>query len=176
MAKEVTMPRLSDTMETGKVLKWLKQVGDEVKKGDILAEIETDKANMEMEAYESGVLTKIVVPEGGTAPIGETIAVIGDRSELTDRPSAPTTATPAAGGGGAAPSATRGEPTVSSAAPSSVAAPSAIASAADSSPGSGRIKASPLARRVAEELGVDLRAVTGTGPGGRIVRADVEGY
>lgn len=166
---EVTMPRLSDTMEEGVVAAWLKQVGDQVKAGEILAEIETDKALMELEAYEDGVLERIIAEAGARVPIGEAIAILGDGSGSA------ATAAPAPAAPTAAPAST-------------AAAPAAAAPAAQSSPaaanGNGgvpavsadgeRKKSSPLARKVAKELGVDITAVTGTGPGGRVTKQDVE--
>ena len=176
---DVAMPRLSDSMEEGTILKWLKASGDEVRRGEELVEIETDKANMTYEADQDGVL-EIVADEGATLPVGETIARIGGA------------------GNGAAPQATEKEPAKAEAksedgdaeagtaereaaggeAPAADKAP-ARAQAAPSGDGAamtngGRIKASPVARRVARELGIDLAAVQGTGPGGRIVKADVE--
>jgi len=153
----ILMPRLSDTMETGVVVTWHKQAGDTVTAGEILADIETDKAVMEYEAYESGVLSRILVPEGEEAPIGQPIAVIGDDdgADLPEPASAPAAPTPAA-------------PTPPGA--------SAAASAPEpmrAAPPTQRVPASPLARRDAAELGVDLTQVAGTGPGGRIIRADI---
>src|SRR5215510_8848968 len=116
---KVVMPKLSDAMESGKIIKWLKKEGDRIQGGDILAEVETDKADVEMEAFGAGVLRKILVPAGtsaGPAPVGA----------------------------------------------ASVAA-------------SGRVKASPLAKKIAAQTGVDLRLIQGSGPGGRIIRRDVEG-
>lgn len=164
---EVTMPRLSDTMSEGTVGRWLKKIGDPIAVGDIIAEIETDKATMELEAFEAGVLQQILVPEGQTVPIGQPIAIIGDGS-------APVAAAPAAAAPAAAtPAAATPAPT--SAAPAAVAAPSAPVTVATSDE-NGRIKASPVARRLAEELGIDLRQVTGTGPGGRIIKENVEEF
>ncbi len=164
---EVTMPRLSDTMSEGTVGRWLKKIGDPIAVGDIIAEIETDKATMELEAFEAGVLQQILVPEGQTVPIGQPIAIIGDGS-------APVAAAPAAAAPAAAtPAAATPAPT--SAAPAAVAAPPAPVTVATSDE-NGRIKASPVARRLAEELGIDLRQVTGTGPGGRIIKENVEEF
>jgi pyruvate dehydrogenase E2 component (dihydrolipoamide acetyltransferase) len=156
---EIVMPRLSDSMEEGVVLKWMKQVGDEVAVGDELVEIETDKANMAYEADVAGTLTEILAEEGDSLPIGAPIAVVGDGS------AAPTKAEPAAPADPA--------PTVDSAPAADAAPPAEPAPAAPSA--SPRVKASPLARRIASEHGVDLSSVTGSGPGGRIVKADVEG-
>ncbi len=150
---EIVMPRLSDSMEEGVVLKWLKSVGDEVAIGDELVEIETDKANMAYEADVAGTLTAILAEEGDALPIGAPIAVVGDPA---DSP-APTEAAPAAESAPAEP-----EPTP---APTNPPAPVAAGE---------RVKASPLARRIARDSGVDLSTVKGSGPGGRVVKADVE--
>lgn len=183
MAKEIVMPRLSDTMEEGKILKWHKQVGDEVKKGDVLAEIETDKANMELESYDDGFLTRILIEEGGQAPLGIPIAEIGAQGEIGSSASsevktasvAPPAVQPKVGGDSSgvseAPAVTAPgteTPRAEETQPSAVAAPSDDSDA--------RVKASPLAKKIAEEKGIDLRQVKGTGPGGRIVRDDVESF
>jgi len=154
---EVTMPRLSDTMEEGTIGRWLKQPGDQVAKGEILVEIETDKATMELESYESGTLQRQLVAEGETVPIGTPIAMIGD-------------------GVGADVSAPAAPP-----APAAVASPAAAPAAASAANGhtgdpDGRILASPVAKRLAGEYGVDLRQVAGTGPGGRIIKENVEAF
>jgi pyruvate dehydrogenase E2 component (dihydrolipoamide acetyltransferase) len=158
MAIQIEMPKLSDTMTEGTLIKWHKKVGDSVEIGDILAEVETDKATMEMEAFDEGTITEILIQEGEKATIGATLAVLdGDDAGTAPAP----TAAPAA-----------------EAAPKTEAAPTATAAAPAPAPvktGEGeRIKASPLARKVAGDLGVDLSALSGTGPAGRIVRADVE--
>ena len=177
MATDIVMPRLSDSMEEGTVLTWMKSVGDEVALGEELVEIETDKANMVYESDTAGTLIEIVASEGDTLPIGEVIARVGDPSEAgaggngsgdggkdpSERPRSaadippdpPATPAPAE----AAPVATAPSPTQKDAAAGE----------------DGRIKASPLARRMAKEKGVDLAALTGSGPGGRIVKVDVEG-
>ncbi len=164
---EVNMPRLSDTMEEGTIARWLKSPGDEIKKGDILAEIETDKATMDLEAYEAGTLQQILVQEGETVPIGQAVALIG--SGAAAQPAAqpaPATAKTGADGAGAAPAAPVESP------------PKAETSAQSPPPaesGQGEaVKASPLARRMAEEHNIDLSQMQGTGPGGRIVRDDIE--
>jgi pyruvate dehydrogenase E2 component (dihydrolipoamide acetyltransferase) len=162
---EIVMPRLSDSMEEGTVLKWIKQVGEEVAVGDELVEIETDKANMAYESDVAGTLTEILAPEGETLPIGAPIAVVGG----PDKGQAPQAAGPVTAGDPPSPpvakaSSGRVPPTVPPAAPASTA----------SDTRSGRVKASPLARRIAKDQGVDLGAVQGSGPGGRIVKADVE--
>jgi pyruvate dehydrogenase E2 component (dihydrolipoamide acetyltransferase) len=168
---KVVMPKLSEAMETGKLIKWLKKEGDRVNAGDILAEVETDKADVEMEAFGAGVLRKILVKEGDTAPVGSLIGIIAEPSEDISALVA-----------GAAPVA-KPEPSARPAvvtASTNVAAPErageARVPASSTLPASSRtrIKASPLARKVAAQSGVDLHIVRGTGPGGRIVRKDVE--
>jgi pyruvate dehydrogenase E2 component (dihydrolipoamide acetyltransferase) len=177
------MPRLSDTMEEGVLSLWLKHEGDQVSKGDALAEIETDKATMELEAYEDGVLEQVLVPEGTTVAIGGRLAVIGDGSGgggagapaatgATPAPTAAETASPAA------PSSPTSDVTAALAAttPTTTTAPTTTAPPPVAAPasGTGQVRTSPLARRTAREHGIDLSQVVGTGPGGRIVRADVE--
>ena len=158
MSVNIEMPKLSDTMTEGTLIKWHKKVGDTVEIGDILAEVETDKATMEMEAFDDGVITEIRVQEGAKAPIGGILAILdGDNGAA----SAPAAAPQAA----AVPAQT--------AAPSPAVAPAAAASTTAATSGD-RIKASPLARKVAAEAGVDLSGITGTGPAGRIVKSDVE--
>lgn len=157
MAIQIEMPKLSDTMTEGTLIKWHKKVGDSVEIGDVLAEVETDKATMEMEAFDEGTLTEILVQEGDKAAIGSVLAVL-DGDEASP---APTAGAPVANSSPAAPTAAPAAATVAPA-------------AAPSSSGDGtRIKSSPLARKVASDLGVDLSTLTGSGPGGRIVRADV---
>ncbi|MCL6648066.1 MAG: 2-oxo acid dehydrogenase subunit E2 [Chloroflexi bacterium] len=181
MAKEIVMPRLSDTMEEGRILKWYKRPGEEVKKGEVLAEIETDKATMELESYDTGILTRIVVAEGGQAPIGQPIAYLGSPDEVKpgEAPGAAPVAAPAAPAAPSAPSATAAPAAAASgpaapSAPSAAAVPAVEPEAPALAESDGRIKASPLARRIAQELGIDLRTVSGSGPGGRILREDVE--
>jgi pyruvate dehydrogenase E2 component (dihydrolipoamide acetyltransferase) len=196
---DVQMPRLSDSMETGKIIRWLKKEGDEVKKGEPLVEIESDKANIEVEAYASGTLSKIAVKEGDSAPIGAVIATIGGGSPgaapapeppaQAAKPAAPPTTAeaqapraekPAAqakpaeaeGGGEQYP---QGAPDdrVEAGAASATALAMLRRQAAAPADG-GRVKASPVARRLADERGIDLNRLEGTGPGGRITREDVE--
>ncbi len=181
MITKVLMPKLSEAMETGKVIKWLKKVGDPIKGGDVIAEVETDKANVEIEAFGSGVLRKIIVDEGGQVPVGQLIAVIAEPSDdiaavSAAAPSSSTGASPPAAPPKAAappplpamesyksePATTMVMPLAPSAAPPTAAMPGA------------RVKASPLARKIAAQSGVDLRVLQGSGPGGRIVRRDVE--
>jgi len=169
---EITMPRLSDTMSEGTVGRWLKKVGDQIAVGDIIAEIETDKATMELEAFEAGVLQQILIPEGQTVPIGHPIAIIGDSAA----PVAPTPSIPPVTTQPSAPSASAVTPvTVQAVSPAAV-AESATPAPAVGGDDNGRIKASPVARRLAEELGIDLRQVVGTGPGGRIIKENVEEF
>lgn len=160
MAIQIEMPKLSDTMTEGTLIKWHKKVGDSVEIGDILAEVETDKATMEMEAFDEGTLTEIKIKEGEKAAIGSVLAVLdGDDAGSAPAPAAAPAAAEAAPKAEAAPAS----------APAAAAAPAPVQSADGE-----RIKASPLARKVAGELGVDLSSLSGTGPAGRIVRADVE--
>ena len=155
MSVNIEMPKLSDTMTEGTLIKWHKQVGDAVEIGDILAEIETDKATMEMEAFDDGTITEILIQAGEKAPIGGVLAILDGDSAATPAPApAAQTATAAA-----VPA-----PTPATAATSPVAAPAT----------GDRLKASPLARKVAADLGVNLSGVTGSGPAGRIVKNDVE--
>ena len=180
---DVVMPRLSDSMEEGTILKWLKAEGDEVTRGDELVEIETDKATMTYEADSAGTLS-IVAQEGDTLPIGEVIARIGAGGEAAAGDGARAEATQqaeASGNGGpseappaAAPAATA-EPPAAAPEPERQPAAAESGAAAPSADGNGgRAKASPVARRIAREQGIDLSALQGTGPGGRIVKADVE--
>ena len=168
MISRVVLAKLSPTMEEGTIVKWSKKEGDAVKVGDVLAEIETDKANMEMEALGAGVLRKILVPAGGKAPVGALIGVVADPKEdisalLAQAPAAPV------------PSPAR-VPTIAPV--PAVAAPRPVPAAAPlaSPPGDGRVKASPLARTMAERQNIPLAQVAGTGPGGRIVKRDIESY
>src|SRR6185503_16356879 len=167
---EIVMPRLSDSMEEGVILKWLKQVGDEVAVGDELVEIETDKANMAYESDVAGTLTEILAQEGDALPIGAPIAIVGDSNGVAPAARTSPTDTPA----GTSSQAEGPEASPPPAKPSTeVPAPPAGVSVGERDD-SERLKASPLARRIARENGVDLSAVSGTGPGGRIVKADVE--
>jgi len=172
---KVVMPKLSDAMEGGKIIKWLKKEGDRINGGDILAEVETDKADVEMEAFGAGVLRKILVPAGESAPIGALIGVI---AEPGDDIAALVASAPA--GVGAAPP-PRPAAVTPSAPVAPVARPAAVVSAPAAFPAgpgqgaqAGRVKASPLAKKIAAQSGVDLRLIQGSGPGGRIIRRDVE--
>ena len=167
MAKDILMPLLSPSMTEGTLLKWLKKEGDAVKAGDILAEVETDKATMDLEAFDSGILRKILISEGSKVPVQTKIGIIGAKDEKIDEsaPAAPAPAAVQAEAAAPAPVAKEEAKT-----PAPAAAPLAIATA----PSNGsRVKASPLAKKVAADMGVSLTALTGTGPGGRIVKKDV---
>ena len=156
MASEVKLPRLGQGMESGTVVKWLKAEGDAVEKGQPLYELDTDKVTQEVEAEASGVLLKIVVPEG-EVPVGTTLALIGEAGEEVEAPKTE--------------EAPPEEPPPTSPSRASVAA---VAAPPPERQDGERIKASPLARRLAREQGVDLASVKGTGPEGRIVAEDVE--
>ena len=170
MATEIKMPQLSDTMSSGKILLWKKKEGDQVSRGDILAEVETDKANLEIESFFNGTLLKILTPANSTAKVGEIIAVIGAAGESVSAGSSPAAAAPAVSAPAAptAPKAATPPPTPHMPAPATPSAPLSVVS------GSDRVKASPLAKRVAEQLHVNLSSVQGSGPNGRIIRRDVE--
>ena len=162
---DITMPRLSDTMEEGTIARWHKQPGDAVTVGDVLVEIETDKATMDYEAYEAGTLAEILVPEGEVATIGTPIARLDNGKASV--PAAPATST-------SVPNTASDigiEETVTTEVPVTVAAPESGESADEAE----RRIASPLVRRLAREHGLDLRQVRGSGPGGRIIRADLDG-
>ena len=175
MATKVIMPKLSPTMEEGQISRWLKKEGDKVAMGEPLAEIDTDKATMEMQALANGVLRKILINEGQSAPLGQLIAVIGEAGEdisslLAEAPAAaPKPAEPAP----AQPPAPQAQAAAASAAPAAngrqaqPAAPVPV-------PASGRMIVSPLAARMAAESGLDLRSIQGSGPGGRIIKKDIE--
>ena len=162
---EILMPRLSDTMEEGTLSRWLKHEGDQIRRGDVIAEIETDKAVMDLEAYDEGQLTRTLVPEGATVPIGTPVAVVGEQ------PTTATTAPPAAPPGAPA---VEPEPPAPLAAPAEPAAPPAPIPAAETTTAPQQVPASPLARRITREHGIDITSIHGSGPGGRVVRADVE--
>jgi len=203
---KVVMPKLSEQMESGKIIKWLKKEGDRIQSGDILAEVETDKADVEMEAFGGGVLRKILVPAGNKVTVGSLIGVIADESEDIN-------SVVAQAGGGAPAAAAQGAAAPSAAKPAMADRPAAVppqpksedlaarkpvpskgpeapasprvaevvaqqpaASMAPAQPSAdgGRVKASPLARKIAAQSGVDLKLIHGSGPGGRIVRRDVE--
>ena len=168
----IAMPRLSDTMEEGTVASWLKNVGDKVEEGDILAEIETDKATMEFESFYEGTLLYVGIGEGATAPVDSLLAIIGpegtDVSGLVDAHKSGTLSTDAAPAKQEAP-ATNEAPKVEE-------APAATATDNSGGAGNGRIFASPLAKKIAKDKGINLADIKGSGDNGRIVKKDVENY
>ncbi|MCH2514731.1 MAG: 2-oxo acid dehydrogenase subunit E2 [Dehalococcoidia bacterium] len=170
MISEVTMPSMGADMTEGTIVKWLKAEGDQVGRGDKLAEVETDKTVVEMEAYAEGLLRKIVVSEGSLVQVGAVIAFIGDADDDIPEVAA---AAPAAEAAPEAPAATPAPAPTPAPEPVQQAAPAPVAVPASQG---GRIKASPIARKIAEEKGVDIAAITGTGPGGRITKSDVENF
>lgn len=173
MPIEVTMPQMGADMTEGTVVKWLKQVGDQVTRGEIIAEIETDKATVELEAWESGILKQIVVPEGETVPVGQPIALLGNADETIEgeppkaaaaetppRRTVDRTAEPVAAAAGAGPNGAR----------PAVAAPTMPPPETPE----GRLRISPVARRIATDARLDVSGLAGSGPDGRILRRDVE--
>jgi pyruvate dehydrogenase E2 component (dihydrolipoamide acetyltransferase) len=203
MPEEIVMPRLSDTMQEGTISRWVKQEGEEVKTGDVLMEVETDKATLELNSYHDGKLARILIGDGGTAPVGTVVGILtrpgeslpadapaGSSNGAAAPPATPPEAAPQAAP--AAPAAQEPQETRAAAAPpqppqtapdegapaQSAPAPGAPAQEAPAQTGAApeAVKASPLARIMAEGAGVDLRRIAGrgSGPGGRIVRADVE--
>jgi pyruvate dehydrogenase E2 component (dihydrolipoamide acetyltransferase) len=173
---KVVMPKLSEAMETGKLLRWLKQEGDRISGGDIIAEIETDKADIELEAFGSGVLRKLLATPGTAVPVGGLIAVIAEADEdisAVVRPAAAAPPAPAPAAASAAPPAA--PPRVSAAAPAP-SAPAGVAASAAAVLPPGRLRVSPLARKLAQRASIDLARVTGTGPSGRIIQRDIEAF
>ena len=158
---DITMPKMGFDMEEGTIVRWLKKVGDTIKKGEAIAEIETDKVTIEIEAFVSGTLTAILVNEGQVAPVNTPIAQLDGPTSV---------AAPAQEAAAAEATAAPAEGTAAPAVEAKAASPELVTAE------SGDIKASPLARRIAQEKGIDLRQVKGSGPGGRIVREDVEGF
>lgn len=167
MAEVIKMPKMSDTMTEGVIAEWHKKEGDQVKPGDILADVETDKATMELENFESGTLLYVGVKKGDSVPVDTIIAIIGKAGE--DISALIAGGTPAPAAAAAAKEAVPAAAPAPAPAPAPVAAPTPVAVAADDS----RVKASPLARRIAEEKGIDLRALAGSGDNGRIVKRDL---
>jgi pyruvate dehydrogenase E2 component (dihydrolipoyllysine-residue acetyltransferase) len=170
MATEITMPKLSDTMTEGRLIAWKKSVGDWVERGDIIAEVETDKANMELEAFSSGVLLEIRVKTDEMVPVGTVIGVVGETGEQPAPPAAEPRQSPPAEPSPAV--VTVGE------APGRVVEPpgEAVTAPAATPAAEAAQKASPLVRRLAREQGVDLAEVAGSGPEGRILQEDLERY
>jgi pyruvate dehydrogenase E2 component (dihydrolipoamide acetyltransferase) len=163
VSEELTMPRLSDTMEEGRIGRWLKREGESFREGDVIAEIETDKATMEFQAYDAGTVLRIIVDDGETAALGAPIAIVGDAGEEVAETPAEKTAEPEPATSGSDSNVAAEEPVQPAAAPH----------------GNGKaevLRVSPIARRMADAAGLDLRSLAGkgSGPDGRIVKADVE--
>lgn len=171
MAVKVEMPKLSDTMEEGVIAKWNVEEGDKVESGDIIAEVETDKATMEVEVFDAGTILKILADEGEAVPLGKVMAVIGeegeDISEILEQAGSESAAEETA-----APTETEEEESYEPVLEDL----EGDGQTAESSAGDGRIKASPLARNMAKEQGIDLAKVQGSGPKGRIIKRDIEAY
>ena len=185
MATEVQLPALSPTMTEGKIVKWLKKEGDSVSSGEAIAEVETDKSNLEIESFEDGVLLKILVGEGETGKVGAPIAIVGAKGEKVSVPAPKPAAAPAPAPAAAAPAPKAApppppKPAATKAPPREENRPAQVVQrrrAEEPVPGSsdeGRLRASPLAKRMAREEGLDLAGVHGSGPSGRIVKRDVE--
>jgi pyruvate dehydrogenase E2 component (dihydrolipoamide acetyltransferase) len=182
MPINILMPALSPTMEKGNLAKWLKKEGDKVKSGDVIAEIETDKATMEVEAVDEGTIAKILVPEGTQdVPVNDVIAVLAGDGEDVKAAGAGAASAPPKPAAAAAPAAAKPAPApapspapaAKAAAPAAALAPQATAPAAQTN-GHGRIFSSPLARRLAKEAGIELARINGSGPHGRVIARDVE--
>jgi pyruvate dehydrogenase E2 component (dihydrolipoamide acetyltransferase) len=183
MATEIQLPALSPTMKEGKILKWLKAEGDKVSSGDAIAEVETDKSNLEVEVYDDGVLLKILVPAGEVAQVGSAIAFLGAKgeavpavasapkkaAELAPPPPKPAPEAPTAVPAAAPPAVAKTAPP-----PARASTPAQVVQLRPAEAGEGRLRASPLAKRMAQQAGVDLGAVQGSGPQGRIVKRDIQ--
>ena len=185
MAEIIRMPKLSDTMTEGVVAEWHKNIGDEVESGELLAEIETDKATMEFESFQDGVLLHIGVEKGGTAPVDSVLCVLGEKGEdiaellASAEAEAPAEEAPAAPAPAPAPAPAAAPAPAPAPTPAPAAAPAPAAQAAPApapAVANGRVKASPLAKRLAEERGLSLGLIPGSGEGGRIVKRDVEAF
>ncbi|MCH2161316.1 MAG: 2-oxo acid dehydrogenase subunit E2 [Phycisphaerales bacterium] len=164
MPISLTMPRLSDTMEQGTIIRWNVKEGDAVSSGDVVADVETDKATMEMQVYDDGVIASILVDEGKQVPVGTTIAMLAEEGED------PTSISSGGGEAAAASESPAGTPEVVA---EVVSTEHATPAASSPAPDGGKIRVSPVARHLAEEHGVDLRNLQGSGPGGRIVKRDI---
>ena len=176
MAEIIRMPKMSDTMEEGVIANWLKKVGDEIKSGDILAEVETDKATMELESYDDGVLLHIGVKDGDSVPVDGVIAIIGEKGEDVDEIlkdiENDTTSVDNSEEVNETPVEKEIEVKTETPAP----APAPALEEENTSSNDERIKASPLAKKLADEKGIDLSNIYGSGDGGRIIRKDIEEY
>jgi pyruvate dehydrogenase E2 component (dihydrolipoamide acetyltransferase) len=173
MSEELVMPRLSDTMEEGTIGRWLVHEGDAFAAGDVLAEIETDKATMEFQAYDAGTVLRILVGDGETVALGAPIAIVGAEGETADEAAS-------AGNGATTPppqeeAAAEPEPKAAPARKPSKSSSKAKAAAGNGSRAAAALRVSPIARRMADEAGIDLAAMAGrgSGPEGRVVKADV---
>ena len=172
MPINITMPRLSDTMEQGTVVKWHVNTGDSVSPGDVIADIETDKATMELEAFDEGTVAALAIEEGQTISVGETIVVLAEEGEDAEEAAKSLSAS---GGSGKSESAAASESGSDAPAPSSSGSATAVQEPPQTtSESTERVFASPLARKIAEEHNVDLGSISGSGPSGRIVKKDVE--
>jgi pyruvate dehydrogenase E2 component (dihydrolipoamide acetyltransferase) len=182
MPSQVIMPKLSDAMTEGRLIQWLKKEGDRVQGGDVLASIETDKAEIELESFGSGVLRKILVPEGETVPVGKLIAIVAEPDEDISSLLAAAPAVPAKAEAKTPPTAPAVPPKPETKAPAAPpptptkAEPKAQIPPPAAAAEPGWIPASPIARRMARDSGVDLSRIAGSGPGGRILERDVEAY
>jgi pyruvate dehydrogenase E2 component (dihydrolipoamide acetyltransferase) len=184
MPSQVIMPKLSDAMTEGRLLQWLKKEGDRVHSGDVLASIETDKAEIELESFGTGILQKILVAEGETVPVGKLIAIVAepdeDISSLLAGAPAPAAPPKAEAPAAPAPEPTPAAPRAEAKAPAPAAPPKVEpkppAAAPRAAAESGWIPASPIARRMARDAGIDLSKISGSGPGGRILERDVESH
>ena len=191
MSTPILMPALSPTMKEGKITKWLKKEGDKISSGEAVAEVETDKSNLEVEAYEDGYLLKVVVPENESAPVGAPIAYLGEKGEKVEVPAQqpkPVAAAPAPAAPAPRPSTPAPAAALAPAAAQKTSPPGPAASRPQAGPAQvvpfrregdrraeeGRLRASPLAKRIAEERGLDLAALQGSGPQGRIIKRDIE--
>jgi pyruvate dehydrogenase E2 component (dihydrolipoamide acetyltransferase) len=172
MAEIVRMPKLSDTMTEGVVAEWHKKVGDEVESGELLADIETDKATLEFESFQDGVLLHIGVEKGKSTAVDGILAILGDAGEDISELLAAEAAAP--GGKVAEPAKPEVEAPKAASTPAAKSAPASVAPVVHSS--NGRTKASPLAKRLAEEKGISINQVAGSGDGGRVVKRDIENY
>jgi len=175
VATKIVMEALSPTMEEGRLVAWKKRGGEAVKNGETLAEVETDKAVMELVAREDGVLRKVVLPEGSTVPVGGLVAIVGSKDEDISRlVGVPASAAPPPQGVGGRVSGVATPAATATPKVAATAVPAPQAALLHATPGSSRVRSSPLARRLAAERGLDLALLTGTGPAGRVVRRDVE--
>jgi pyruvate dehydrogenase E2 component (dihydrolipoamide acetyltransferase) len=170
MDEVVLMPRLSDTMEEGVIAAWHKKTGDTVKKGEVLAEIETDKATMELESYKNGTLLHIGAQKGEKIPVNALLCIIGEKGKVD------VDAIVAAIKSGVAPPSTAGSPQPAPESAKITSSPASTAAISSSSAENGRVKASPLAKKLAAEKGIDIKVISGSGDGGRIIKADIDNF